>query len=236
MGTLKGQRVLVVGRGSGIARAITDAARAQGAHLIVAGRQTDLLETAYHGDGVDVCFVDVTYEESIAALARAVGSVDHVVVTPSARARAPLAELAGESVLLALRTKVYGSLMLAKHFASRINDGGSLVLFSGATATQPAPNMTAIAATNGAVSSLARSLAVEISPVRVNAVAPGTVDSGAWDALGPAKDDFMSVRAQRNPVGRVGVPDDVADAALFLMGSTFVTGVTLPVDGGETLA
>ena len=81
-----------------------------------------------------------------------------------------------------------------------------------------------------------RSLAVELAPIRVNAVSPGTIDSGAWDALGEqAKAEFFRNLSATNPVQRVGTAGDVAQAVLFALTSTFLTGVTLPVDGGELL-
>lgn len=86
-----------------------------------------------------------------------------------------------------------------------------------------------VAITNGAVDFLARSLAVELAPVRVNAVSPGVIDTGIWDA------GVLREQAVANPAGRVGVPEDVAGAVMFAMTNTFLTGVTLKVDGGEPL-
>ncbi|MFI5746336.1 SDR family NAD(P)-dependent oxidoreductase [Streptomyces sp. NPDC051644] len=92
-GSLQGETVLVVGRGSGIARAIADAAMAEGAHVVAAGRNREALEAAYKNTTVSVKSVDVTDETSIAALAGQVSSVDHVVSTVSARARGAVGEL-----------------------------------------------------------------------------------------------------------------------------------------------
>jgi NAD(P)-dependent dehydrogenase (short-subunit alcohol dehydrogenase family) len=234
--SLQDKAVLVVGRGSGIARAVADAARAAGARVVVAGRDRAALEESYRGTGVTVEHVDLTDEESIAALARELGSVDHVVSTASARARGTVAELTPESIMLSFQTKVVGPIMLAKHFAPAMPDDGSFVLFSGVAALEPDPGFLAVAATNGSVNTVTRSLAVELAPIRVNAVSPGTIDTGAWDALGPEKKAALFDKlSAANPARRIGTPEDVAQAVLFAMTSTFMTGVSLSVDGGQPL-
>ena len=232
---LNRRRIVVIGRAGGIAKAVVEASLAHGATVVAAGRNTAQLREVYDGRA-DVQGVDVIDERSIEELAGAVGDVDHVVVTASARARGATVEIDPELVMLSLQTKVVGPLLVAKHFAARVKAGGSFVFASGATSQRPVPNMSAVAATNGAVDALVRSLAVELAPVRVNAFAPGTIDSGAWDGLGEAKEGFLSSQAERNPVGRVGTPDDAAKAVLFLMANTFVTGIRLEVDGGEPIA
>ena len=172
-GPLQGQRVLVVGRGSGIARAVTLAARDAGAKVIAAGRDKDTLTAAYAGEpAISTETVDLTDEASIAALGEQFGSVDHVVSTASARARGRLAELDRDAIRRSFDTKVIGPLMLAKHLAARMNEGGSLTLFSGVAAAKIAVGTLGVAITNGAADTLARSLALELAPIRVNAISP----------------------------------------------------------------
>lgn len=234
--SLEGRRVLVVGRGSGIARAVVLAARKAGATVIVAGRDARRLGEAYDDPGITAETVDLTDEASVAALADRLGRVDHVVSTASARARGEVLDLAHDTVLASFDTKVLGPILLAKHFAPHMPDDGSFVLFSGASARKPTIGMLAVAATNGAVDVLTRSLAVELAPVRVNAISPGTIDTGAYDALGDTtKAALFAHRAITNPARRIGTPEDVADATLFALTNTFLTGTTLAVDGGEPL-
>jgi NAD(P)-dependent dehydrogenase (short-subunit alcohol dehydrogenase family) len=191
--TLKDKKVLVVGRGSGLARAITEAARAAGATVVVAGRDPDGLARAYEDD----------------------------------------AGVSAESVDL---TKVIGPLMLARAFRGQINDGGSIVIFSGVAAFDIEPGTLAVAITNGAADTLTRSLAVELAPIRVNAISPGVVDTGAWDALGEdGKEKLFAERSERNPARRIGAPEDIGEAAILAKTNTFMTGLTLHVDGGERL-
>jgi NAD(P)-dependent dehydrogenase (short-subunit alcohol dehydrogenase family) len=235
--SLKNKTVLVIGRGSGIARAITDAARAEGANVIVAGRQPDRLASDYESDvGVRVESVDLNDDGSIDALAARVGTVDHLISTASARARGKLGDLEREAVRRSFDTKVIGPLMLARAFRNQINAGGSILLFSGVAAFKIEVGTLAVAITNGAADTLTRSLAVELAPIRVNAISPGIVDTGAWDALGErGKRDLFASMSERNPARRIGAAEDIAEAALLALTNTFLTGVTLQVDGGERL-
>jgi NAD(P)-dependent dehydrogenase (short-subunit alcohol dehydrogenase family) len=204
--TLQDKTVVVVGRGSGIARAITLLARSQGARVVVAGRDKDKLANAYRDPGITADVVDVTDDASIAALSDSVGPVDHVVSTASARARGKLADLERKNLQMSFDTKVIGPAILAKHFAPQMNAGGSFVLFSG------------------------------VNAFKVNIGYLGVADTGAWDSLGEdGKRDYFEHVGTTNPTRRIGTPEDVADAVLFAMTNTFLTGVTLKIDGGEPL-
>jgi NAD(P)-dependent dehydrogenase (short-subunit alcohol dehydrogenase family) len=100
---------------------------------------------------------------------------------------------------------VIGPLMLAKHLAPRMSRDGSFVLFSGVAATKIAVGTLAVAITNAAADTLARSLAVELAPIRVNTISPGVIDTGAWDAFGEqGKADYFAGISSRNPARRIG--------------------------------
>jgi len=236
-GSLKDQTVLVIGRGSGLARAIALAAQDAGAQVIAAGRDSGALAAAYAGElGISTETVDLTDEASIAALGERLGTIDHVVSTASARARGRLADLDRDAVRVSFDTKVIGPLMLAKHLAPRMSDTGSFVIFSGVAAAKIAVGTMAVAITNAAADTLARSLALELAPIRVNAISPGVIDTGAWDAFGEqGKADYFADVSARNPARRIGTPDDIARGVLFALTSTFLTGQTLHIDGGEPL-
>lgn len=234
--TLEGRTVLVIGRESGIARAITLAVRAAGGTVVVAGRDAEKLAKAYDDPNISAETVDTTDETSIAALAQRLGSVDHVVTTASARARGTVGDLDHDTVLRSFDTKVLGPILLAKYFAPKMPQDGSFVLFSGATARKPSIGMLAVAATNGAVDVVTRSLAVELAPIRVNAVSPGTIDTGAYDALGEQKKAALfDQRSASNPARRIGTPGDIAEAVVFALTNTFLTGISIGIDGGEPL-
>ncbi|MFJ1703228.1 SDR family oxidoreductase [Kitasatospora sp. NPDC088346] len=235
--SLEGRRVVVVGAGSHTGRRLAITASAAGADLVLAGPDPRKLEwTAGElAGGARVVPVDLADEDSIAALASAVGGFDHLVSTAAMPANGPLAELDPEAVRRAFAAKVIGPMLLAKHLAGRAADGGSFTFFSGVAAWRPAPGRTVMATTNGALAFLVQALAVEIAPVRVNAVSPGIVDTGSWDGLGAGKDAFLRGVAERNPARRVGTVDDLVQAVLFAMASPYVTGTVLHVDGGGRL-
>ncbi|MFI9384633.1 SDR family oxidoreductase [Kutzneria sp. NPDC052558] len=234
--SLRNRTVLVIGRGSGIARAVALAARAAGAEVVVAGRNRDTLAAAYPDSGITAEHVDLADEASIAALAERLGSVDHVVSTASARARGTAQTLTHEAVLASFAVKAVAPIFLAKHFAPRMPADGSFVFFSGASARKVLPSMLAVGGTNAAVDAVVRGLAVELAPIRVNAVSPGTIDSGAYDALGDeAKSALFANREATSPARRVGTVDDIAGVVLFALDTTFLTGVSLAIDGGEPL-
>jgi NAD(P)-dependent dehydrogenase (short-subunit alcohol dehydrogenase family) len=233
---LQDKTVLVVGRGSGIARAVALLARQEGARVMVAGRDKAKLADAYDGLDVTAETVDVTDDTSIEALADRVGPVDHVVSTASARARGKLADLERKNLQLSFDTKVIGPTMLAKHFAQQMNPGGSFVLFSGVHAFKLNVGYLGVGITNGAVDFLTRWLAVELAPIRVNTISPGVIDTGAWDAMGEdGKRDYFEHISSSNPARRIGTVEDVSGAVLFAMTNSFMTGVTLKIDGGEPL-
>jgi NAD(P)-dependent dehydrogenase (short-subunit alcohol dehydrogenase family) len=234
---LNGQTVLVIGRPNGIAGAIVEAVRDAGGKAVIAGRDRARLDAVYGDDpNITTETVDLTDEASIAALAERLGTIDHIVSTASARARGKLADLDRDAIRLSFDTKVIGPLMLAKHFAARINPHGSIVIFAGVASAKIAVGTMGVAITNGSAEVLARSLALELGPIRVNAISPGVIDTGAWDALGEqGKADYFSHITSSNPAGRIGTVEDVASTVVFALTNTFLTGTTLHVDGGEPL-
>ncbi|WP_033261254.1 SDR family oxidoreductase [Amycolatopsis vancoresmycina] len=230
--SFEGKRLVVVGGGSGIARRIAVDAHAAGAEVTWAGRNPARLAEP----GIGAAFADLSEESSLKALAEQAGEIDFLVTLAAAPANGPVTTLDRDAVTRAFDAKVVGPLMLAKHFAPRFREGGAMVVFSGVAAWRPVPGRAVMATANGAVAFLAEALAVELAPVRVNAISPGIVDSGAWDRLGEEKDEFFRRTAEANPARRVGRPADVSAAALQLLANPFVTGSVLHVDGGGRLA
>ena len=127
-------------------------------------------------------------------------------------------------------------LLLAKHGAPRLAPGGSITLVSGIAAYRPAPNGSVVAAVNGAIESLVRALAVELAPLRVNAVSPGWVDTPIWASVaGDGKAAALEAMAKRLPVGRIGQPGDIAQAIEFVLQNGYVSGTVVHIDGGQRL-
>jgi NAD(P)-dependent dehydrogenase (short-subunit alcohol dehydrogenase family) len=188
------------------------------------------------GGRLETAQVDIGVEEQVKALAE--HAYDHVVVTAAdaVGAYAPLPEFTVQAAKAVLATKVIGPWLVAKHLGGALPPGGSLVFTSGIAAYRPGPGASMIATANGALEALARSLALELAPARVNVVSPGWVDTPIWDTLaGDSKGDRLAAMAARLPTGRVGTPDDIARAIVALLDNGFVTGTVLHVDGGHRL-
>ncbi|WP_460708265.1 SDR family oxidoreductase [Myceligenerans halotolerans] len=167
------------------------------------------------------------------AAAETLGGFDHVVSTASAHRDVPIPDLEHARVVAAFGAKVFGPLLLAKHFAPTMPDGGSFLFFSGIVGWKPKGGTVVKGAANAALAALVTHLAVELGPLRVNAIAPGITDSGAWDALpDERRTALLGNAATGSLLGRVGSLDDVADTALWLLGAGWVTGETIHVDGG----
>ena len=219
---LTGKRILVVGGARGIGAELVRRGEKDGAEVVAVGRS-----------GTEVR-VDVADEASIARAAESLGSFDHVVSTASAHHDVPVPELEHDKIQAAFAAKVVGPLLLAKHFAPRMPDGGSFLFFSGIVGWRPKPGTVVKGTANAALAALVTHLAVELAPLRVNAIAPGITDSGAWDGLSAEGRRALYERAAAASLaGRVGTLEDVADTAWWLLGAGWVTGETVHVDGGS---
>ncbi|MFI6631154.1 SDR family oxidoreductase [Nonomuraea fuscirosea] len=235
--SLKDKDVLIVGGGSDIAAALAADLLQEGARVTLAGRDAGRTAAAAKaiGDTVRAIALDLSDEESIrvaADQAGTAGGLDHLVSVATERASGPVASLDRRALLAAFDAKVVGPILLAKHFAPLIAEGGSLLFFSGLGAWRPAPGGVAMAATNGSVTTLVSALAVEPAPTRVNAISPGVITTGAWDTAVPDKQRLFQHVAATTPARRVGRPSDVSSAARALLTNPFITGETLHVDGG----
>lgn len=219
---LAGKRILVVGGARGIGAEIARQAEQAGAEVVVAARA-----------GREVR-VDVTDESTIARAADSLGGFDHVISTASAHHDVPVPELEHHKIQAAFAAKVVGPLLLAKHFATRMPAGGSFLFFSGIVGWRPKAGTVVKGTANAALAALVTHLAVELAPLRVNAIAPGITDSGAWDRLPDERRRALYDRASAASLaGRVGTLEDVTDTALWMLGAGWVTGETIHVDGGS---
>ncbi|TPI33019.1 SDR family oxidoreductase [Mesorhizobium sp. B3-2-1] len=239
---LSNQKVLIVGGGSGMGLALARRCLEAGAKVVIAGRGEDRLRQAREALGnpaaLETAIVDITREDQVAALFAGIGGLDHIVSTAAdiEGAYRLLPELDLEAARRVVDSKLFGPLLLAKHGAPGLAVTGSITFVSGIAAYRPAARGSVVAAVNAALEGLVRALAIELAPVRVNAVSPGWVDTGIWaQVAGDRKAETLAAMAERLPVGRIGQPEDIADAIFFLMGNGFTTGTTLHVEGGHRL-
>jgi NAD(P)-dependent dehydrogenase (short-subunit alcohol dehydrogenase family) len=231
---LAGKKVVVVGGSSGIGYATAELAKAEGADVVIASHNAERLKAAAGKLGVKAIAADVTSDDSVANLFRECGPVDHVVVTAAQLRSGPFKSVAMEDVRGTMEGKFWGAWRVAR--AADIRAGGTLTLVSGFLSIRPRPNAAIIGAANGALESLARSLAIDLAPVRVNCVSPGLVDTPIRAAMPEAaRKEMLAKAAASLPVGRVGEGEDIARQILVFMTNGFMTGSIVYLDGGGLL-
>jgi NAD(P)-dependent dehydrogenase (short-subunit alcohol dehydrogenase family) len=234
--TLRDKRVAVLGGTSGIGLATARLAAGQGATVIVASSNPDSVKRALDTlpDSATGEAVDLTDGAAVKAFFDRTGPVDHLVFT----AGEPLTLLEVASMDLAaarqaFELRYFGALAAVCAALPRLRAGGSVVLTSGSAADRPGPGWSVAASICGAMDSLVRALAVELAPLRVNAVKPGVVRTPLWSGMSPQ--DLYDATAKVLPVGRVGEPSDIAAAYVYLMNQEYATGSIVAVDGGHVL-
>src|SRR5690242_4368145 len=228
---LKGKKVVVVGGSSGIGLSTAELAKREGADVIVASRSAAKLDPIAERLNAIAIPADVTDDKSVANLFKSSGPVDHVIVTAAQLRSGPFRTVAMEDVRSTFEGKFWGAWRVAR--AAEFRSGGSLTLVSGFLSVRPRPNSAIVSAANGALESLARALALELAPVRVNAVSPGVIDTPIRAAMPEeARRDMLAKTAAALPVGRVGAGEDIARQILGFMANGFATGSIVYIDGG----
>jgi NAD(P)-dependent dehydrogenase (short-subunit alcohol dehydrogenase family) len=232
---LAGKKVVVVGGSSGIGLATAELVKREGADVIIASRNAEKLNAVAATLGARAIAADVTSDKSVEDLFAACGVVDHVVVTAAQLRSGPFKTVAMDDVRSTMEGKFWGAWRVAK--SAQIAPGGSLTLVSGFLSIRPRPNSAIVGAANGAIESLARSLALELAPVRVNCVSPGIIDTPIRAAMPEAaRLDMLAKTAASLPVGRVGTGEDIARQILAFMTIGFATGSIVYLDGGALIS
>ena len=237
--TLSGQHIVIIGGSSGMGLAAAHAAAAAGAAVTIASTSRERLDTALAGLPGNCAGVvaDTSREADMAALFAQAGELDHLVYTAGDRGGPqPLRDLPLDDARKLFEVRFWGAVATVKHAAPQIRPGGSIVLTSGTVAVRPAPGTALAAGGAAAIEGLARGLAVELAPVRVNAVRPGAIRTPLWDQVPEAqRAAIFATLAERTLTKEIGEPDQIAAAHLYLMENRFVTGTVLTVDGGAIL-
>ncbi|MFF0489449.1 SDR family oxidoreductase [Nocardia sp. NPDC004068] len=231
--------VVVMGGSSGIGEATAAAFAADGAEVTVTGRDQAKLDAAVAriGGATTGFRMDASDRADIDRFFAACGPIDHLVVAVSGAAGSgPFAELDLDDLAAGFEAKFWAQVRVVKAALPHLVPAGSITLVTAASAHAAFPGTAGLAAINGALHALVPPLAVELAPLRVNAVAPGVIDTPWWDRV-PAerREALFDGLAATTPVGRVGRPEEVASAIRALAGNGFVTGVVLDVTGGANL-
>jgi NAD(P)-dependent dehydrogenase (short-subunit alcohol dehydrogenase family) len=235
--SLRSTRIVIVGGTSGIGFAVAEGALKEQARVVVASSNPAKVDAAVKRlpDGASGVTFDVTSESAIEAAFAQLGKFDHLVFTAGdwkAR-RGPLAELDLEAARWNFAVRFWGALAVVKQAQKSIAPGGSITLTDGMVAHRPSKGSAVATAMAGAVEHLTRGLAVDLAPIRVNAVCPGLIRTEVWDSIPEDRRAEQFERmTKRQPLPRVGEPGEAAEAYLYLIRGGYTTGQVLHVDGG----
>ncbi|MEM7056243.1 MAG: SDR family oxidoreductase [Pseudomonadota bacterium] len=237
--SLDGKTILVVGGATGIGRATARMAADLGAQVLLASRSRDKLAKAAEeiGHGASVHPVDMTDEAAVKAWAEGLPAIDYLVISASSAAHGPFKTAETGPLRDMFDAKFFGPYITAREVLPKIRTGGAIMLFSGVLSRRPGANCAGLGAVNGAVEALARAMALELGPdVRVNCMSPGMVRTEAYDEVAPdAREAMYESTGASLPAGRVGLPDEIAQAVLSTLTNGYLTGQILDIDGGHMI-
>jgi NAD(P)-dependent dehydrogenase (short-subunit alcohol dehydrogenase family) len=237
--SFENKRVVIIGGSSGIGLAVAEEAASQGADVVIVSSKAERVQEAIQSIGGNVRgeAVDVFDEKSVESFFPNIGAFDHLVFTAGDSLQLhELADTDLKQARHAFELRYWAALAAVKYGSPHIRKGGSIVLTTGVAGRRPHKGWAVAASVCGTIEALTRALAVELAPIRVNAVSPGVVRTNLWQNMSADEREqlFESV-GKRLPVGRVGEAHDIAQAYLFLMQEGFSTGQTVVVDGGTVL-
>jgi NAD(P)-dependent dehydrogenase (short-subunit alcohol dehydrogenase family) len=235
---LAGQTVVVIGGSAGIGLETARRARAEGAEVILTGRNRDRLGQAAHDVGAQkTASFDATDNAALDRFFHDLPApIDHVMVTAGGPTYGPLLEMDSARVRDALSDHIVVDLEVARSAAGKMRPGGTLIFMGGTGARRIARGMGIASAATAALPPFTAALALEIAPVRVNLIAAGFVDTPlSASLLGDQVEQRRKELRETLPVGRVVTPADVAALAVHIMINTALTGATYDIDGGQQL-
>jgi NAD(P)-dependent dehydrogenase (short-subunit alcohol dehydrogenase family) len=235
----EGQHVVVIGGSSGIGLAVVELALAAGALVTSIARDRHRLEAsvATLGTGVTTRVADCNDPPALEAALAHLVRIDHVFVAAGAARFADVSSGSASTDFLAVQERILGSMNAVRIACRRVPPGGSFVFTGGISTDRPVAGAWATSVATAAAEQLARTLAVDLAPLRFNAISPGWTDTPMWDRLlGADKARVLASVAEKLPVRRVATSHEVAEAVLLLMRVRAITGEVLHVDGGGRLA
>jgi len=233
---MKDKRVLIIGGGTGIGLCLAEKLIKLGATVVIASRNIRKLQliVAKMGANASATQLDASDEQAVFRFFSGAGDFDHLVATirPD-HLTAPFNKTAPSDSRGAFDAKFWGQYYLAHHCLNTISKNGSILFTSGIAAARGYRGFSSTAAINGAIESLTKSLAVELAPVRVNAVSPGFIERSTEDI---ERWNMVQNLGARIPAERLGTQSEAADAYIYLLQNRYTTGTILTVDGGELSA
>jgi NAD(P)-dependent dehydrogenase (short-subunit alcohol dehydrogenase family) len=235
-GELAGQTVVVIGGSAGIGLETARRARAEGADVIITGRNPERLQQAALDVGAQrTAAFDATDTAALERFFRGLPApIDHVMVTGPGPHYGPLLEMDAAQVRDALSDHVVLALEVARNAVGKMRPGGTLLFMGGTGGRRVRHGLGIVSAATAAMPPFAAALALEIAPVRVNLIAAGFVDTPlSASLLGDQLEARREELRETLPIGRVVGPADVAALAVHIMTNTALTGATYDIDGGQ---
>ena len=233
--SLQGSHIVVVGGSSGIGLATAKAAKSLGAKITIIGRTPEKLRAAEAEIGGALTAVaNISDRKSIERVFAEMPQIDHLVITAGGVHAGKLADTDPDKLLAEVHEHIAGSLYTVKAAVPQIPPKGSIVLMGGQFSDRPNGNGTStMALACRGIEALARSLALEFQPIRINVIAPGFVDTPLYDVFGSeARAELLAQAAASLPIGRIGRPEEIADAIIFLLTNGYMNCEVLHIDGG----
>jgi NAD(P)-dependent dehydrogenase (short-subunit alcohol dehydrogenase family) len=235
---MSSQHVVIVGGSSGIGLATAHQLLAAGVKVTITGRSTQRLNEARQSlAGAEAVVMDAAATDALNATFSRIGAFDHLVLAlGSGKGFGPFTSVSVADVRQGFEEKVYPHFAVAQAALRFLREDGSITFISAVSAHTAMPGTAGIGAANAAVAMFVPILAAELRPLRVNGVSPGVVDTPWWDFLpSEQREAVFADYANKTPVGRVGKPDDIAQAVAFLVSNGFMNGHVIVCDGGLRL-
>ncbi|SNT41980.1 SDR family oxidoreductase [Rhodococcoides kyotonense] len=237
-GELSGKTVVLIGGGTGIGYRVAELVTAAGASVVLGGRTEITLTDACAQLGESAAWrtVDTSSSASVTEFFSGIDTVDALFTTAATYVTGPIRDLSEADAQSPFESKFWGQYRVVKAALDVLADDASIVLMSGAASVRPPGAAPAYVAANAAVEGLGRGMAVELAPIRVNTVAPGTIDGHLWsERAQEVRESAFTQYARATTLGRVGTEDEIARAVFYLFTNTYTTGSTLYPDGGYAL-
>lgn len=235
---LQDQTVVIFGGTSGIGLAAAIQAKAAGAAVIVIGSNAERARQAAEAHGLAGWrAADVTRSETIYAAVSDIAHVDHLVLLAGSFVAGRVLDADIDHLRRAFEERIWASIHAIRALGDKLSKSGSITFISGNLADRPNAYGTAVlAAASAAMEAMARGIALELAPVRVNTLSPGPINTPILGkALGEGRDAFVASLEQTLPLHRLGSAEEAGNAVVFLMANTFMNGAVLNIDGGARL-
>jgi NAD(P)-dependent dehydrogenase (short-subunit alcohol dehydrogenase family) len=236
---LLGKKIAVIGASQGIGFETSKLLIKKGATVYMASKTKEKVDNAAKsiGQGAIAKVLDFTDELAVKGFFDEIGEIDHVVCTGSGNSVwGKFSEIETSMLQNAFNSKFFGYYFSAKHALPVLSKKGSIVFVIAGSARKAIPGTAGLAAVNGAILAMGRTMAAELEPVRVNLVSPGVIDTPYYGwMIEEQKQVLFKQMGERLPIGRVGKPEEIAHAIVMLLENDFTTGAVLDIDGGGSL-